>query len=163
MARTRSAPARRGVPTTLLAGAMLLASAAAEAGSCPPDQVLTTPRQIENAPDGGVTREILAEVNLEGWHGLGHFVLRTRRLVVAKDGIVPTHGHEDRPSVVTVVSGEIIEHSSVCAVPILHRAGEASPEFGQGHSHWWENKSGAEVLLLSSDVVPVGMVDDPHM
>jgi quercetin dioxygenase-like cupin family protein len=155
----RSRPA---IVATLLAGTML-GAVTAEAGTCPTDQVLTTPRPLENAPDVGVTRETLAEVNLEGWHGLGHFVLRTRRLVVAKDGIVPVHGHDDRPSIVTIVSGEIIEHSALCAVPIVHKAGDTGPEFGAGHSHWWENESGVEVLIRSSDVVPVGMVDDPHM
>jgi hypothetical protein len=57
IACTRPAFPRRGAPTTLLAGAVLFAAAAAEAGTCPPDQVLTTPGEVENAPDVGVTRE----------------------------------------------------------------------------------------------------------
>ena len=40
------------------------------------------------------------------------------------------------------------------AVPVLHREGEWSPEFGPGHAHWWENKSGKEVIVLSSDLIP---------
>jgi len=39
-------------------------------------------------------------------------------------------------------------------VPVLHREGEWSPEFGPGHAHWWENKSGKEVIVLSSDLIP---------
>jgi quercetin dioxygenase-like cupin family protein len=77
-----------------------------------------------------------------------------RRLTVAVDGIVPTHEHHDRPSIVLIQSGEIIEHSAFCAVPILHKAGDSTPEFGPGHKHWWENKSGAPVVLISTDVVP---------
>jgi quercetin dioxygenase-like cupin family protein len=102
-------------------------------------------------------------VDLTGWRGLGHFVLRTRRLVIAVDGIVPYHTHEDRPSIVTVVSGEIVEHNAHCAVPIVHKPEDSTPGFGAGHAHWWENKSGAEVVLLSSDIVPLEMMDDPHM
>jgi quercetin dioxygenase-like cupin family protein len=131
-----------------------LATTLAFAGACPPDKVLKTPRQIENAPDVGVDRPILHEVDLTGWRNLGNFKLRMRRLTVAKDGIVPTHDHDDRPSIVLVQTGELIEHSAFCSVPILHKAGESTPEFGKGHKHWWENKSGAPVILISTDVVP---------
>ncbi|MGZ9129848.1 MAG: cupin [Candidatus Binatia bacterium] len=126
----------------------------ASAGNCPADKTLKEPRQIENAPDVGVDRPILHEVDLTGWRNMGKFKLRMRRLTVAKDGIVPTHDHADRPSIVLIQSGEIIEHSAFCSVPILHKAGEATPEFGPGHQHWWENKSGAPVILISTDVVP---------
>jgi quercetin dioxygenase-like cupin family protein len=148
---------------TLAAGGTGAASNTASAGSCPKDKVLAKPRAIENAPDVGVEREILSMVKLQGWRGVGDLYLRTRRLTVAKDGIVPYHEHDDRPSIVTIVTGELIEHSALCAVPILHRAGETTPEFGAGHAHWWENKTGATVVLLSSDVVPPEMMDDPDM
>lgn len=140
--------------TTIAVGLTALGSGVALAGACPADKVLTTPREIENAPDVGVDRPILHEVDLTGWRNLGQFKLRMRRLTVAKDGIVPTHDHDDRPSIVLVQTGEIIEHSAFCAVPILHKAGESTPEFGPGHKHWWENKSGAPVVLISTDVVP---------
>lgn len=148
-----------------LAGAFALVagSVTAQAGSCPSDKVLTRARQIADAPDVGIKRETLSVVNLTGWRGVGDLRLRTRRLTVAVNGIVPFHRHDDRPSIVYIVSGEIIEHSAFCSVPIIHRAGEWTPEFGPGHAHWWENKSGREVVLLSSDVVPPDMLDDPDM
>ena len=148
---------------TLLAAGLTLTAAPAQAGECPADKVLATPRTIEDAPDRGVERETLSMVALKGWRGVGDLFLRTRRLTVAKDGIVPTHYHDDRPSIVYIVTGSLIEHSTLCSVPILHRAGEWSPEFGPGHGHWWENKSGIEVVLLSSDVVPPEMMEDPAM
>lgn len=126
----------------------------ARAGQCPADNVLTTPREIENAPDVGVERPILHEVDLTGWRDLGNFKLRMRRLTVAVDGIVPTHDHKDRPSIVLIQSGEIVEHSAFCSVPIVHTSGDSTPEFGEGHKHWWENKSGKPVILISTDVVP---------
>jgi quercetin dioxygenase-like cupin family protein len=148
----------------LAAGALaaVLSAGAAQAGSCPAQHILTEPRPIRDAPDVGVTRDILATVQLKGWRGLGDFELRTRRLVVAPRGIVPTHEHSDRPSIVYVVSGEIWEHSAHCAVPILHRAGEWAAEFGH-HNHWWENRTNRPVVLTSSDVVPTEMIEDKHM
>jgi quercetin dioxygenase-like cupin family protein len=118
---------------------------------------------VEDAPDVATLREILAVVELKGWRGMGDFLLRTRRLIVLPGGIVPTHEHDDRPSIVTVIVGEITEHSAFCAVPILHRTGETTPEFGAGHKHWWENRGSTPVILISSDVVPNEMMNDPHM
>jgi quercetin dioxygenase-like cupin family protein len=149
--------------SAFLAAALVMGAASALAGSCPPDQVLKSPRQIENAPDVGVDRPILHEVDLTGWRNMGHFYLRMRRLTVAVDGVVPTHEHHDRPSIVLIQSGEIIEHSAFCAVPILHKTGDSTPEFGPGHKHWWENKSGKPVVLISADVVPFEVMTSDTM
>lgn len=146
-----------------LAASAAIFAAPASAGECPKDKVLTTPRVIEDMPDRGVEREILSVVPLKGWRGVGDLLLRTRRLTVAVDGIVPFHTHEDRPSIVYFISGELIEHSATCSVPILHRAGEWAPEFGPNEAHWWENKAGVPAVLISSDVVPPEMEEDPAM
>ena len=149
--------------TTAAIAALCVSSALAApalAGDCPADQVLTTPREIENAPDVGIKRPILAAVPLKGWRGLGDMSLRMRQLTVLPGGVVPTHWHDDRPSIVYVISGEIIEHSNFCAVPVLHKAGEWTPEFGAFHGHWWENTTDQPVVLLSTDVVP--WIDTPH-
>lgn len=138
-------------------------AAGAMAGTCPADQVLTEPREIETAPDVGVERPILHEVDMTGWRGMGSFHLRMRRLTIAPHGTVPTHEHTDRPSIVLVVSGEIVEHNELCAVPITHKPGESTPEFGPGHNHWWENLTDEPVVLISADVVPVEMMDEPMM
>lgn len=159
----RFAPNRLLAAAAIAAAAVLGAAGAAQAGQCPADRVLATPRAIRDAPDVGVSRQILAMVRLQGWRGVGDLFLRTRRLVVAPRGIVPTHEHDDRPSIVYIQEGEIWEHSALCAVPIRHRAGEWSPEFGPGHRHWWENRTGKRVVIISSDVVPPEMTEDPHM
>jgi quercetin dioxygenase-like cupin family protein len=143
----------------LLAGSAFLAAPLAQAGECPKEHQLTAPRVIEEKPDIGVTRETIAVVHLKEWRGVGDLYLRTRKLTIATDGIVPTHRHDDRPSIVFILKGELIEHSTSCAVPILHREGEWSPEFSPGHSHWWENKTGGEVIVLSSDVIPPEFFD----
>jgi len=145
------------------AAAALLAAGNAQAGECPKDKVLAEPRQIEDMAEKGLRRETLSVIKLQGWRGVGDLLLRTRRLTLEKDGVVPTHYHNDRPSIVYIVKGEIVEHSAFCAVPITHRAGEWTPEFGDFHGHWWENTSGGEVVLTSSDVIPPDMQDDPAM
>ena len=42
-------------------------------------------------------------------------------------GIVPWHSHNERPAMIYVVSGEVVEYASSCAVPITHRAAQSTP------------------------------------
>lgn len=155
--------------TKIFGAALAVAFAAAgavtsaQAGACPPEQVLSEARQIENAPDIGVDRPVLTTVDLTGWRGMGNFMLRLRRLTIAADGVVPTHAHDDRPSIVYIETGELIEHSAFCAVPIVHKQGEWAAESGPGHIHWWENKTGQPVIVLSTDVVPFGKELEKNM
>jgi quercetin dioxygenase-like cupin family protein len=135
--------------------------AQANAGECPADKVLKTPSKLEEVAEKHLKRETLAVVPLKGWRGVGDLLLRTRRLTIGPGGFVPTHYHNDRPSIVFIVKGEIVEHSNSCSVPIVHRAGEWTPEFGDFHGHWWENKSNCEVVLTSSDVIPPDQQDMP--
>jgi quercetin dioxygenase-like cupin family protein len=146
-----------------LVGLVIMAPTVASAGSCPPDKVLSKPRDIGDHKDVGVKRKTLAVIDLSKWRTVGDLRLRTRRLTIPVGGVVPTHEHDDRPSIVYIVKGEIIEHSTLCSVPILHKAGEWTPEFGPGHAHWWENKGKTEVVLTSSDVVPPDQLDGPDM
>ena len=146
-----------------LIGALISTATAVNAGSCPADKVITKPRDIGDHKDVGVKRKTLAVIDLSKWRTVGDLRLRTRRLTIPVGGVVPTHEHDDRPSIVYIVKGEIIEHSTLCSVPILHKAGEWTPEFGPGHAHWWENKGKTEVVLTSSDVVPPDQLDGPDM
>jgi hypothetical protein len=139
---------------SMTAGATLFVLVQAQAGECPADKVLKTPIKLEEVAEKNLKRETLAVIPLQGWRGVGNLLLRTRRLTIGPGGFVPTHYHNDRPSIVFVVSGEIVEHSNSCSVPIVHKAGEWTPEFGDFHGHWWENKSGSIVVLTSSDVIP---------
>lgn len=147
-----------------VAGLSMLLSVAAAAGECPKDKVLEKPRSIESKGGVGVTPTTLGLIHLKDWRGVGDLYLRTRLLTIAPGGIVPTHDHADRPALVYVVSGEIIEHSTFCDVPVLWKTGELSREFGLGYGHWWENKSDKTVILTSSDVVDKETIDldKPH-
>ena len=137
----------------VLAAASVVA-APAFAGGCPEEHVLTEPRELENIGTNRLIREIIANVQLEGWREMGAFTLRQRRLELGPGGTVPTHSHADRPAIVFVASGTVTEHNSFCAVPIVHHAGETSEEFGPGFVHYWENTGTETVTFISTDVIP---------
>jgi quercetin dioxygenase-like cupin family protein len=141
---------------TLIAAALGLSmlSSAGLAESCPPEHILTTPRKLDAIPSEGLTREVIANVRLEGWREVGGFLLRMRRLELAPGGFVPTHDHTDRPAIVYVLKGTVTQHNSLCAVPIVYHAGSVSEEFGAGFTHWWENTGSEVVTFLSTDVLP---------
>ncbi len=109
-------------PAALAATALLGLLGPAAAGGCPPEHVLTEPREVERVPQKHLTREVIANVRLEGWRDMGGFLLSTRRLELQPGGTVPTHSHADRPAIVYVMKGTVIEHNSFCAVPITHHA-----------------------------------------
>ncbi len=143
--------------------ALTAGAASASAGECPADKVLTKPRDIGDHAAKLLTKKTLSVIKLTGWRNLNDLNLRIRYFTIPVGGVVPTHEHDDRPSIVHVLKGQIFEHSALCSVPILHKAGETTPEFGPGHAHWWENTGPEEVLLTSSDIVETGQLDKDMM
>jgi quercetin dioxygenase-like cupin family protein len=65
---------------------------------------------------------------------------------------VPWHSHDDRPAIIYVAEGEIVEYASNCADPIVHKAGDIRPET-HGTSHWWQNLGNKTVILFVGDVL----------
>jgi quercetin dioxygenase-like cupin family protein len=102
-----------------------------------------------------VTDTVIASIDLKDY-GIDGRALRMRRLVVQPGGVVPWHSHETRPANILVVSGEITEYRSTCAVPLLHKAGEVTQESGN-LSHWWKNNSKKPAVLISADILPPQM------
>ena len=148
----------------LLIAACLAMPVAAFASSCPEGAKLAEPRELPSVKSKGVKAEVLETVDLTGWRDMGNFRLRTRLLTIDAGAVVATHNHGDRPSIVYVVSGEIIEHNAFCSEPIFYKAGDHSAESGVGTTHWWENTSDQPVVIISSDVVPFkAPVDDNGM
>ena len=138
-------------------------TADAFAGECPADKVLKSPRKIDSVTDASkLTAEVVTTIDPAGWRGVKGVMLRTRRLTIQPGGFVPTHSHEDRPAIIYIISGEIIEHNSMCSAPIIHKAGESTGEFGN-LQHWWENKGTVPVVLTSSDLVAIEMMNDKMM
>ena len=125
----------------------------AHAGQCPADKV--APNDLPGAATApvGVVDTELASIDLANENvKLDQRRLRLRHMTIAPGGIVPFHSHEDRPALIMVNSGEIYEHNSKCAVPILRKAGDVAREF-MGTRHWWKNTGSQVVDLTIGDIV----------
>ena len=141
---------------TLLTSTMLAATVAfaapAFAGECPAGQMRADATKPSTAAAKAVTDKVLAQIDLANeMVALKGHMMRVRRLDVQPGGIVPWHSHADRPALIYIVSGEIYENASNCAVPILHKAGEVARET-HATAHWWQNTGKVPVVLLSFDI-----------
>jgi quercetin dioxygenase-like cupin family protein len=124
----------------------------AQAGECPADKRKANARQPVDFAAAGVTDTTLGAIDLgKEMAKIKGRELRFRKMVIQPGGIVPWHSHDDRPALIYVAEGEIIEYASNCAAPIHHKAGEIRAET-QGTSHWWKNLSDAPVVLFIGDV-----------
>ena len=125
----------------------------AQAGQCPPGKQIADSMKPVDYKGTGVTDTVLAAVDLSKEPAqIQGRKLRLRKLVVQPGGIVPWHSHGDRPAIIYIIQGEITEYASNCAVPIVHKAGEVTPET-HATSHWWKNTGGETVVLLSADLL----------
>lgn len=93
---------------------------------------------------------------------IGDRQFRLRELDMKPGAVVPWHSHDNRPAMIYVVSGEVVEYASNCAVPIVHKAGDVAPE-KKGTSHWWKNTGATTAVLISVDLFPVAAKMDDHM
>jgi quercetin dioxygenase-like cupin family protein len=125
---------------------------AAFAGECPADKVKPNARQMVDYKPVGVTDVTLGSIDLgkQPAHIEGR-ELRFRKLTIEPGGIVPWHSHDDRPALIFVQQGEIVEYASNCIDPIVHKAGDLRPEI-YGTSHWWKNLGKETVILYVGDV-----------
>ena len=125
----------------------------AQAGQCPAAQVTKDGQSPGPAAHVRVTDKVLTMIPLaqENVH-LKEHALRLRRLVVQPGGVVAWHSHGERPAIIFIVSGTIQEYRSTCAVPIVHKAGEATEEV-HTTSHWWKNHTSKPVVLYSADIL----------
>jgi len=133
-------------------GALLVGLSAAVADGCPSDQIKANARQPVSHAGKGVTDTVLAAIDLEKEPAnIKERQLRFRKLTIEPGGIVPWHSHADRPAIIYIAEGEIVEYASNCAVPITHKAGDIRPETS-GTAHWWQNMGNKTVILFVDDV-----------
>lgn len=140
----------------VLGGAMAVATTAS-AGECPADKLVADGKGQKPGPSKprDVTDVVRATTDLAKEPiALNGRLFRTRQLDVKPGGIVPWHSHDQRPAMIYIVSGEITEYASNCAVPIMHKAGDVAPE-KKGTSHWWQNHGKVPAVLISVDLFPV--------
>ena len=137
----------------IAAGSTVLGVSGAFAGSCPSDQMKADARQPVAHAGKGVTDTVLAAIDLEKEPAsIKERQLRFRKLTIEPGGIVPWHSHADRPAIIYIAEGEVVEYASNCAVPIVHKAGDIRPEIS-GTSHWWQNLGSKTVILFVGDVL----------
>ena len=149
----------------LFAAPLLLAAAVAQAGECPASKQVPdgAGQKMSTAAAKGVTDTVIASTDLAGEPvGIQDRLFRLRKLVVQPGGIVPWHSHGDRPAIIYIISGQITEYASTCAVPIVHRAGDATAE-RHATAHWWQNTGHEPAVLLSADLFHKAAQQDEHM
>jgi quercetin dioxygenase-like cupin family protein len=149
-----------------LAAAIALAfPLAALAGECPADKRVADGQGQKMVSHGAkaVTDTVVTSTDLGNEKvGLKEHQFRARKLVIQPGGIVPWHSHDERPAMIYIVSGEILEYASNCAAPIVHKAGDVARE-AKGTSHWWQNHGKKTVELISVDILPPQMKKDDKM
>jgi len=165
IALTRSSNVKRIAGTLGAAIALGFAAGAAFAGECPADKRVADGQGQKPGPMApvGVTDVVRASTDLAKEPlALQGRQFRLRQLEMMPGGIVPWHSHNERPAMIYIVSGEVVEYASSCAVPIVHKAGDIAPE-KNGTSHWWKNLGNKPAVLISVDLFPGAAKMDEHM
>jgi quercetin dioxygenase-like cupin family protein len=142
------------VAVALTVAMLGVVAAAAQAGECPAEQRVADGKgqPKSDTPASGVTDKVVTSTDLAKEPvKIDSRLFRARRLDIAPGGVVPWHSHGDRPALILIASGEITEYASTCAVPIVHRAGDITPE-RHPTSHWWKNHGQSPVLVYSFDL-----------
>jgi quercetin dioxygenase-like cupin family protein len=150
---------------SFFAVAMAIAATAVNAGDCPADKKVADGQGQKPGPNmpKDVTDVVRASTDLAKEPlALKNRLFRLRQLEMKPGGIVPWHSHNQRPAMIYIVSGEVVEYASSCAVPITHKAGDVAPE-KNGTSHWWQNTGTTDAVLISVDLFPMEMKMDEHM
>jgi quercetin dioxygenase-like cupin family protein len=160
----KSFAVRRIASVVLVGSALTFAASLATAGECPADKRVADGQGQKPGPTApkDVTDVVRASTDLSKEPlALKNRQFRLRQLEVKPGGIVPWHSHNERPAMIYIVSGEVVEYASSCAVPIVHKAGDIAPE-RNGTSHWWQNTGTSNAVLISVDLFPVES-KDAHM
>jgi quercetin dioxygenase-like cupin family protein len=148
-----------------VAAGFALAANAATAGECPAASRVADGQGQKMGPTvpKDVTDVVRATTDLAKEPAMiGDRQFRLRELDMKPGAVVPWHSHDNRPAMIYVVSGEVVEYASNCAVPIVHKAGDVAPE-KKGTSHWWKNTGATTAVLISVDLFPVAAKMDDHM
>ena len=156
---------RRAALAGVIAGAMSIGATVANAGECPGDKKVADGQgqKMSTAAAKDVTDVVRATTDLSKEPAaVNGRLFRLRQLDMKPGAIVPWHSHGNRPAMIYIVSGEVIEYASNCAVPITHKAGDVAPE-KNGTSHWWQNNGTTTAVLISVDLFPVENMKDQHM
>ena len=129
MTLTTAMPRALALAGLIAIGATLIAPA--YAGSCPADKLRPDGggEKMNTTPAKDVTDAVLASIDVAKEPAMvKDRLLRLRKLEVKPGGVVPWHEHANRPAIIYIIQGEIVEYASTCAVPIVHGAGVVATE-----------------------------------
>jgi len=97
----------------------------------------------------GVTWTQLGELDLATEVGFDGHALRGRLVTLPPGGVIPTHNHNDRPSMLYMVEGVATEIRGTTIIE--HRPGEGF-RIGKDTPHSVENRSTAKAAYVEVDV-----------
>jgi len=113
---------------------LLLVAAAAYAGSKPPTETK------------GLTADVMQQGNLGAQIGvMGNYDFRGRRITFAPGAEIVEHSHAERPGIVYVIKGSIIEYRN--GVKNTYNAGDSWIETADT-VHWAKNGSASEEAVI---------------
>jgi len=150
---TRESGIGRGLLLAAVVAGASTIGLSAFAGECPADQKKENAREAVDLKPVGVTDTVIASIDVaKAPFNINDRLFRMRKLTVEPGGIVPWHSHADRPAIIYITEGEIIEYASNCAVPLVHKTGDVVAETPEV-SHWWKNLGDKTAVLLSADLL----------
>lgn len=130
-----------------IVGAVVLAAVVGATIGAGAQQAFDGPREGK-----GLFNEVVGEIPLQGEiASVENRHLRMRYWEIQPGGIVPVHSHANRPGIIWIEEGTIVEHRSDQDEPKVHGPGTVSIE-ADGVSHWWENTGDEVVILVAVDV-----------
>jgi quercetin dioxygenase-like cupin family protein len=124
-------------------GIVIFAAAAGFAGGAVAHALAQPPNRT------GVTWTQLGEIDLGPEVGFEGHALRGRLVTLPPGGVIPTHSHNDRPSLMYMVEGVATELRG--GAVIEHRPGEGM-RIGKDTPHSVENRSPAKAAYVEVDV-----------
>jgi quercetin dioxygenase-like cupin family protein len=152
-------------PLSIALASALSFAIAAQAGECPANQHRAdgSGQAMSTAGASGVTDAVITSTELAKEPvAIKGRLFRARKLEIAPGGVVPWHSHSDRPAILMIASGEITEYASTCAVPIVHKTGDITPERNPT-AHWWKNTGTQPVVIYAFDLFRKEDTKSEHM
>jgi quercetin dioxygenase-like cupin family protein len=79
--------------------------------------------------------------------------VRARFWLMEPGGVIAEHCHNDRPALVYLLKGEVLETIELDGNPVVRtlKQGSSIPE-GNGTRHWWKNVTTENVLMVAIDI-----------
>ncbi|MFC4138439.1 MULTISPECIES: cupin domain-containing protein [unclassified Microbacterium] len=107
----------------------------------------------------GETIEVLAAIPLAdralpaGSTPLSDRTMRMRRITVEPGGVIAAHPHDNRPTILFVMTGALLEFSVGNDVAVEHAAPAVVTPTA---THWWRNAGDEAAVIIGADLL------DPH-